>query len=310
MISNSLSLKFRGLCYAYKVSQSPETIRPPVVRSPSDAEEKLKDLRKIVKSMGSVLVCFSGGIDSAVVLAVASQELRERAIGMTAISPSLPEVEKNAALTIASTLGATHRYVESNEMARAGYTQNGPDRCFHCKTELYTIAAQKRIEWDLDWIANGTNTDDFGDYRPGLKAAEQAKVRSPLTEAGMSKADVREVAKLLKMEIWDKPAAACLSSRIPYGTSVTKERLHQVERFEAVLHEMGYRNARVRWHESVARIEVPEDDLQRIVSKEHRQRLNVAALDCGFRFATVDLAGYKLGSLNALLEGRSLKILD
>lgn len=260
--------------------------------------------------MGSVLVCFSGGIDSALLLAVASQELGTRAIGMTAKSPSLPEVEENAALTIASQLGAVHRYVESHEMQRPGYAQNGPDRCFHCKMELYTIAAQKRVEWELDWVANGTNLDDFGDYRPGLKAAEEAQVRSPLSEAGMNKADVRAVAKMLRLSIWDKPAAACLSSRIPYGTAVTKERLHQVERLEAALFELGYRTARVRWHESVARIEVPEDDLERIVSSEHRKRLNQAALDCGFQFATVDLAGYRTGSLNALLLGRSLKVLS
>lgn len=260
--------------------------------------------------MESVLVCFSGGIDSALLLLVATQELGERAVGMTAQSPSLPEVERSAALTIATALGAQHRYVTSNELSRPGYTANGPDRCFHCKTELYTIAAQKRIEWDLTWVANGTNLDDFGDYRPGLKAAEEANVRSPLAEAGMNKSDVRAAAQLLGLEIWDKPAAACLSSRIPYGTSVTTERLRQVEGLEGVLRELGYRNARVRYHDSVARIEIPEEDLPRIVTSEHRARLNQAALELGFRFATVDLAGYRTGSLNALLAGRSLKILS
>jgi uncharacterized protein len=260
--------------------------------------------------MESVLVCFSGGIDSALVLSVATQELGDRAVGMTALSPSLPEVEKNAALTIAKSLGAQHRYVKSNELSRPGYAQNGPDRCFHCKTELYTIATQKRTEWGLAWIVNGTNLDDFGDYRPGLKAAEEANVRSPLAEAGMNKSDVRASAQLLGLEIWDKPAAACLSSRIPYGTTVTTERLRQVEGLEGVLRELGYRSARVRYHDAVARIEIPEEDLPRIITSEHRTRLNEAAIEFGFRFATVDLAGYRTGSLNALLEGRSLKILS
>ena len=260
--------------------------------------------------MESLLVCFSGGIDSALLLAVAARELGSRAIGMTAISPSLPEIEKDAAKRIAYELGAEHRYVESNEMARPGYIQNGPDRCFHCKSELYEIASEKKAEWGLRWVANGTNTDDYGDYRPGLEAAKNARVRSPLVEAKMNKADVREAARALGMTIWDKPAAACLSSRIPYGTAVTTKRLAQVEHLEGVLRELGYRQARVRFHESVARIEVPDSELQTIVSPEHRERLNAAARECGFQFVAVDLAGYRTGSLNALLEGRSLKVVS
>lgn len=276
----------------------------------TDLQRKLNSLRASLHEMGSVLVCFSGGIDSAFLLAVATQELGDRALGMTAISPSLPEVEKDAARTIAEELGARHRYVRSNEIARPGYAQNGPDRCFHCKTELYSIAEEKKREWELTWVANGTNTDDFGDYRPGLEAAEQARVRSPLAEAGMTKADVRQAAKSIGMSIWDKPAAACLSSRIPYGVSVTRERLHQVENVENVLRTMGFSGARVRWHDSVARIEVIEDDLPRVVDKDCRRRLNEAARKAGFKYAAVDLAGYQTGSLNALLDGRALKVLD
>ncbi len=279
-------------------------------KSEGDARQSLECLETIVREMGSVLVCFSGGIDSALLLSVANRVLGDKAVGLTAVSPSLPEVERAAAMEVARELGAQHHSVSSNEMARPGYTANGPDRCFYCKTELYTIAEAKRREWGLSWIANGTNTDDLGDYRPGLEAAKNANVRAPFVEAGMSKNDVRAVARLLELPIWDKPAAACLSSRIPYGTSVTKERLRQVESLETTLRELGYRGARVRWHDAVARIEVREEDLPRLVTPEHRKRLIAAAKESGFKFATVDLSGYQTGSLNALLEGRALKVVS
>lgn len=269
---------------------------------------KLERLKAILVEMGSVLVCYSGGIDSALVLAVATRVLDERAIGMTAVSPSLPETEKDSAKAFALAIGAAHQYVSSNEMARAGYAANGPDRCFHCKTELYTIAEQKRAEWNLSFIANGTNVDDFGDYRPGLEAARNAQVRSPLVEAGMNKADVRAAAQALGLSIWDKPAAACLSSRIPYGVMVTRERLSQVEALEGVLGALGFRQARVRWHDTIARIEVPDSDLARLVEPQIREQVLAAAKENGFKFATVDLAGYRTGSLNELLQGRSLKV--
>jgi uncharacterized protein len=191
-------------------------------------KQQLTALRSVLRDMGSVLVCYSGGIDSAFVLAVAHAELGARAVGMTAVSPSLSASEKDDAARVARSLGAAHRFVDSHELERPGYVQNGPDRCFHCKSELYDIAEAKRHEWQLATVVNGTNRDDLGDYRPGLQAAKNAAVRSPLVEVGMTKSDVRSAAQLIGMEIWDKPAAACLSSRIPYGTSVTTERLAQI----------------------------------------------------------------------------------
>jgi uncharacterized protein len=269
---------------------------------------QLAALRSRLRELGSVLVCYSGGIDSAFVLAVATEELGERAVGMTAVSPSLPQSEKDDAARIALALGATHRFVDSNELARDAYVKNGPDRCFHCKTELYSIARDKAREWQLAAIVNGTNTDDLGDYRPGLEAAREAGVVSPLLEAGMNKAAVRAAAQAIGMEIWDKPAAACLSSRIPYGTSVTRERLAQIGAFEAELRALGFRQVRVRWHDSIARIELDLSELERLLNPELRAATLEAGKRHGFRYVTLDLGGYRTGSHNEVLVGRSLPL--
>ncbi len=272
-------------------------------------EAQLSALRSLLRELGSVLVCYSGGIDSAFVLAVAHAELGPRAVGMTAVSPSLSESEKADAARVALTLGAEHRFVDSNELARPGYVQNGPDRCFHCKSELYEIANAKQKEWQLAFVLNGTNTDDLGDYRPGLEAAKNASVRSPLVEVGMNKQAVREAAKLIGMEIWDKPAAACLSSRIPYGTSVTRERLAQIAGFEAELKALGFRQVRVRWHDKIARIELALGELERLLAPGVREAALAAGKQHGFQYVTLDLGGYRMGSHNEVLAGRSLRVI-
>jgi uncharacterized protein len=275
---------------------------------PLQVAGQLNALRARLRELGSVLVCYSGGIDSAFVLAVATEELGERAVGMTAVSPSLPQSEKDDAARIALALGATHRFVDSNELARDAYVKNGPDRCFHCKTELYSIAVDKAREWQLAAIVNGTNTDDLGDYRPGLEAAREAGVVSPLLDAGMNKAAVRAAAQAIGMEIWDKPAAACLSSRIPYGTSVTRERLAQIGAFEAELRALGFRQVRVRWHDSIARIELDLSELDRLLDPKLRASALEAGKRQGFRYVTLDLGGYRTGSHNEVLVGRSLPL--
>ncbi len=276
--------------------------------SSDPAEEKLERLREGLRGLGSVLVCYSGGLDSAFVLAVAHAELGERAVGMTAVSPSLPESEKQDAERIARKIGAQHRFVDSNEIARPGYVANEPDRCFHCKSELYEIAEQKRSLWGLAHVANGTNLDDLGDYRPGLEAAKNAAVKSPLVEAGMTKAEVRQAARLIGMDVWDKPASACLSSRIPYGTSVTADRLKQIGGLEAALRALGFRQLRVRWHDTVARIEIDLGELEGLLRPGVREEIVRLGKVHGFAYVAVDLAGYRQGSHNEVLQGRSLRL--
>lgn len=276
--------------------------------TPSDTQAQLGALRRVLRELGSVLVCYSGGIDSAFVLAIAHAELGARAIGMTAVSPSLSPSEKEDAARIAQKLGVHHRFVDSHELDRPGYVQNGPDRCFHCKSELYDIAEAKRVEWQLATVVNGTNQDDLGDYRPGLEAAKNARVRSPLVEVGMTKSDVRAAALAIGMEIWDKPAAACLSSRIPYGTSVTTERLAQIAGFEADLKALGFRQMRVRWHEKIARIEIALGELELILAPGVREAAVTAGKKHGFSYVTLDLGGYRTGSHNEVLVGRTLRI--
>ena len=277
----------------------------------------MEALRARLTEMGSVLVCYSGGIDSAFVLAVAHQALGDRAIGMTAVSPSLAPFERDEAVAVATQIGARHELVESHEIDDPSYVANHTDRCFHCKSELYRLSAAKQKEWGLAFAVNGTNLDDLGDYRPGLEAAKQAGVRSPLVELGFTKKDVRAGAEALGLSIWDKPAAACLSSRIPYGTQVTRERLAQIAALEAELRRLGLRQVRVRWHAlggdgektksgAMARVEVAGGELA--AAFEAREAIAQAGKRVGFTYVTLDLEGYRTGSHNEVLVGRQLKI--
>jgi uncharacterized protein len=275
--------------------------------------DRLERLRDSLRGMESALICYSGGVDSALVLAVAHEVLGPRAVGMTAVSPSLAPFEKEAAVAIARQIGARHELVESHEIERPGYVANASDRCFHCKSELYEIAESKRREWDLAHVLNGTNLDDLGDHRPGLEAAANARVRSVLVECEFNKDDVRGAAQIMGLAIWDKPASACLSSRIPYGTEVTRERLAQIGGLEAELRKLGLRQVRVRWHalgdaggRALARIEVARDELA--IAFDVRDAVVEAAKRFGFSYTTLDLQGYRMGSHNEVLTGRSLRI--
>lgn len=280
----------------------------------------LERLRALLRNMDTVLVCYSGGVDSAFVLAVAHEVLDDRAIGMTAVSPSLAGFEREAAIAVAQRIGARHELVDSNEIDDPSYQANDVDRCFFCKSELYRISERMRERWKVAHVVNGTNLDDLGDYRPGLEAAKQANVRSPLIEAGFTKALVRKYAAEIGLSVWDKPASACLSSRIPFGTSVTRERLAQIGGLEAELHALGLRQVRVRWHAlgspkpndkiedgSMARVEVARDEL--FAAFERRDEIVAAGKRFGFNYVTLDLQGYRTGSHNEVLVGRSLRIL-
>jgi uncharacterized protein len=274
----------------------------------SGFDEKLERLSAHIRALGSALVCYSGGVDSAFVLAIASRELGAKAIGMTAVSASLPPGELEQAREIAREMKAEHRIVESHETEDPRYVANAPDRCFYCKSELYDIARIKRDEWGLSAVLNGTNCDDLGDYRPGLDAAKKAGVVSPLLDCGFTKADVREGSRALGLRVWDKPAAACLSSRIPYGTSVTSERLAQVGGFEAELKRLGFRQVRVRYHEKLARVETSLDEIARAVDPPTRDAIVAAGKRHGFQYVTLDLGGYRVGSHNEVLLGKSLRV--
>jgi uncharacterized protein len=280
----------------------------------------LQKLRDHLEQMGSVLVCYSGGVDSAFVLAVAHEVLGDRAIGMTAVSPSLAPYEKEAAISLAKQIGARHELVDSSEIEDPRYAANNTDRCFYCKSELYRVSAVKQKEWGLAETLNGTNLDDLGDYRPGLEAAKEAGVRSPLVECGFRKEDVRRCASAIGLAVWDKPASACLSSRIPYGTSVTRERLAQIGGLEAELHALGLRQVRVRWHGlssserpsgttggAIARVEVARDEM--LKAFDVRDGIVEAGKRYGFKYVTLDLQGYRTGSHNEVLVGKSLRVI-
>ncbi len=259
-------------------------------------------LIETLRGYGACAVAFSAGVDSTVVAKAARLALGDRAVAVTGVGPALAEGELEEARRFAVLIGIRHEEVSTDEIHSPGYVENAPDRCFHCKTELYTHVACVAERLGLGVIANGANTDDQGDYRPGMQAAADFDVRSPLVECGFNKQVVRELAAFWELPVWNKPAAPCLASRIAYGQAVTPERLRMIDLAEQAVRRLGLREVRVRYHEGdLARIEVPAEAIAQVASPEVSKPLVAELSALGFKGVTLDLAGFRSGSLNAVL---------
>lgn len=266
-------------------------------------DAKRDALLTAIRKLQSCAVAFSGGVDSAVVAKAAALALGDRAVAVTGTSASLASGELEAAAELARLIGIRHLVISTDELASPAYARNAPDRCFHCKTELYTHLERLLPKLEVAAIVNGANVDDLGDYRPGMQAAANHRIHSPLADCKITKAEVRELAAAWNLPVWDKPATPCLSSRIAYGEAVTPERLSMIDAAEQYLRSLGLVNLRVRFHGGdLARIEVPLADLPQLCAGENRERITAELRSLGFKFVTIDLEGFRSGSLNQLVQ--------
>ena len=271
-----------------------------------ELQNKRVYLVDILSKMDRVIIAYSGGVDSAFLAAVANEVLGNNALSVTAVSPSLAPSELEEAESLAQDLGLNYRTINTNEIDREDYSANNPDRCFFCKDELYSHLIKFCGEENYNFVVNGTNVDDLGDYRPGLDAATQYGVRSPLVEANLEKKDIRVLSREMGLPTWDKPAQACLSSRIPYGTMVTVEALTTIAKAEKYLREKGFKQLRVRHHENIARIEISADDFDVLTSEPLRTEVPSYFKSLGYSYVTLDLEGFRSGSLNEILNSKDI----
>lgn len=265
-------------------------------------ERKQEKLFSLLRQMGRVLVAYSGGTDSAYLAWAAHRVLGEGAIAITADSPSLPESHRRDAEAFARACGFRHELVETHEFDNPGYARNAPDRCFHCKDELFRCMEEIGRERGIEHVVYGVNTDDLGDYRPGQSAAKLHQAKAPLVDAELSKAEIRALSRSAGLGTWDRPASACLSSRIPYGTPVTVENVKTIERGEEALRALGFRQFRVRFHGDIVRLEIARDELPRAMTLEMAAQFTAIFKPLGFHYVTLDLEGYRQGSLNEALK--------
>ena len=270
-------------------------------------EEKAERLRTILRSMERAVIAYSGGVDSTLLAKVAYDVLGENVVAVTASSETYPSGELEEAIRIARAIGIQHEVVESEELTDPNFAENPADRCYYCKRELLGKLREIADRYGVPHILLGANEDDRGDFRPGMKAAEEMGARSPLQEVGMTKADIRALSKSLGLPTWDKPQAACLSSRFPYGTRITPERLTIVDQAEHFLRELGFRQLRVRHHGDTARIEVPSAEMDRLLDGNLREQVADRFRELGYTYVTVDLAGYRTGSMNEVLPQQNIE---
>ena len=267
-----------------------------------EQKDKLKRLKDYIRGLGSLAVGFSAGVDSTFLLTVAHEVLGDKVIAVTGTDASVPERELIEAKAYCEERGIRHIIYTMNPMKEEGYRKNGPDRCYFCKRGIYTEIRRIAEENGIVYMAEGSNMDDLGDYRPGLRAVEELGVKSPLREAKMTKADIRMISKVMGLPTWSKPAYACLASRFVYGEEITEEKLKMIDQAEQFLIEHGFLEERVRMHGKIARIEVPAKDIPRIAEDGIREQIAACFKKIGFRFVTLDLCGYQMGSMNRTLK--------